>query len=291
MSYTYHQGFEEPVSLENPLYNATFPEAVERFIKKAFVFTGRASKREFWFASLFVFGVSFILNLIPMMFMSKGAYLVATHQGFSLVTVFDWISYMWALAALIPLAALMSRRLHDANLSTWYLLIMLIPIVSFIFYIIVGLLPSNPQGIRFDEHWGGGEWVLGSDGRPMELGGQAEVMESQEFIPMYPGSFEPPYEPPKDYVDELEPTPGYEQTKEVKRVAYPETGGFQEVEETQRVDYLPPGYQEAEEEVEQIMHPTPGQLPQPQPPMPRESFSPPPSVGVEEVEVEEEDKW
>ena len=203
-------GSQEQVSLDNPLYRLTFVEAVERFFKKTFIFTGRASKREFWFGTLFVYLVALFLELIPRLFLSRTAYFQGT-QEFSLVTVFDGFYSLWLIAMIVPSAALLSRRLHDANLSSWFMLIMLIPIVGIFFYIVAGLLPSNPKGVRFDILQQNGTWVRGPNGNPMELGGQATALQAREFIPMYPGNFSPDGIQDLEYPREIEPTLGYQQ--------------------------------------------------------------------------------
>ena len=42
------------------------------------------------------------------------------------------------------------RRLHDANYSGWFYLLSLIPGVGGLIILIFMVLPSHPQGARFD---------------------------------------------------------------------------------------------------------------------------------------------
>ena len=51
---------------------------------------------------------------------------------------------------MIPWLALCVRRLHDVNRSGLWLLAGLIPIAGFIFLIICAVMPSTPEGARFD---------------------------------------------------------------------------------------------------------------------------------------------
>jgi uncharacterized membrane protein YhaH (DUF805 family) len=54
---------------------------------------------------------------------------------------------LWGLATLVPSLALGWRRLHDANLSgALWIIALFIGVAGIVF----GLLPSNPQGARYD---------------------------------------------------------------------------------------------------------------------------------------------
>mgnify|MGYP002735407681 CR=1 FL=1 len=127
------------VPLSQPLYGASFPEAITRFFKKYAVFSGRASRSEFWYAYLFIVLVNAAIALI---FSSVG-----DNQQ-----VYATILGLWSLAILVPYLAIGSRRLHDANLSAWFLLLWLAPFVGWIVLMVLWALPSKPEGIRFDEY-------------------------------------------------------------------------------------------------------------------------------------------
>lgn len=86
------------------------------FLKNYFNFEGRAGRKEFWYAFLFNFVVTFILGL----FGKVGSILTC----------------IWSLAVLLPYLGVSARRLHDINKSGWYLLLALIPIVGIIILII-----------------------------------------------------------------------------------------------------------------------------------------------------------
>ncbi|MBG0738407.1 DUF805 domain-containing protein [Paeniglutamicibacter antarcticus] len=67
--------------------------------------------------------------------------------GFGVVAA---IIGLWGLATLIPGLALLSRRLHDGNFSAWFILLGLVPFLGAIALLVMVLMPSNPQGHRFD---------------------------------------------------------------------------------------------------------------------------------------------
>ena len=50
----------------------------------------------------------------------------------------------------MPSLALTVRRLHDVNMSGWMVLLGLIPFVGGLIVLIFTLLPSKPEGQRFD---------------------------------------------------------------------------------------------------------------------------------------------
>ena len=94
-----------------------FVESIKTCFSKCFVFSGRASRSEFWWFGLFV-----ILLYIP------AIYLDILHFG-----SFD----QWArgenygpfglflyLSSFIPILAVTFRRLHDVNKSVWWIIIM-----------------------------------------------------------------------------------------------------------------------------------------------------------------------
>ncbi len=83
--------------------------------RKCAVFAGRTPRREYWFF----------------------------HLGNSLIGVF------FSLAAVIPSLAVSIRRLHDINLSSWWFLVTLIPILAPIALFVFTLIPGTPGENRF----------------------------------------------------------------------------------------------------------------------------------------------
>lgn len=97
-------GVEPP--LDQPWYGIDFVNAIKRFFKKYVVFSGRASRGEYWWSYLGIILMSFaasILAIIPVI-------------GTVLTTLFGF-------AIIIPSISVSVRRLHDSNLSGWYYLL------------------------------------------------------------------------------------------------------------------------------------------------------------------------
>lgn len=137
----------EEAALYPPLPGATFGEAVKRYFKKYAVFSGRASRSEYWWTQLFLVLVSLVLGIFVMLGSSTTPSGAVSFNGFGVLVII--IASIWALATIIPSLALLVRRLHDANFSGWFVLLNLIPGGSFVVFIFT-LLASNPAGIRYD---------------------------------------------------------------------------------------------------------------------------------------------
>lgn len=130
-------------SLAEPLDGASFSEAARRFFLKYFVFSGRASKSEYWYGLLLAGGITFFLFMLQSVFGQN------TASGFGkLVTT---VSNIWILATFIPMLSLSVRRLHDANLSGWVMMALAVPVVGVLTVVVVGLLPPNPMGVHYDK--------------------------------------------------------------------------------------------------------------------------------------------
>jgi uncharacterized membrane protein YhaH (DUF805 family) len=133
-SYGYAAAGEPP--LDQPYYGAPLPAAVRRFFTKYVVFSGRASRAEYWWWVL----VAAIVNIV----------LGNLGRIHGIGIVFQIIAYIWSLGILIPGLALAWRRLHDANHSGWNFLWVLLPIVGWIILLVFYLQGPRPEGARFD---------------------------------------------------------------------------------------------------------------------------------------------
>jgi len=99
-------------------------------LKKYFVFTGRASRKEFWFFVLVnvIVGIVFsILGKIPILgILIRVAY------------------FFFGLAILIPGITVGIRRLHDTDKTGWLMLICLVPIAGAIALLVLCALAGTP---------------------------------------------------------------------------------------------------------------------------------------------------
>ena len=161
-------GFNGEPPLNAPWYGIDFVNACKRFFVKYSVFSGRASRGEFWWVVLMIFLIDLAISII-----TSGSIFVGRI-----------LSLLVTLGLFIPNLAVGIRRLHDTNMSGYWILLPFaselvgaIPLVFAIVAIIDGhpgsslsllglgalimiagtvagiiLLarPSDPRGARFD---------------------------------------------------------------------------------------------------------------------------------------------
>lgn len=96
--------------IEQPKYGCSFTEAIKRFYKKYAVFRGRASRSEYWFIVLFYSLVSLAAIVLAVI-----APPLAVIIGIAFI--------LFCLASIVPSFALYARRLHDVNISAWFIVI------------------------------------------------------------------------------------------------------------------------------------------------------------------------
>lgn len=169
--------------LELPYYGAPPVEAVKRVFMKYAVFSGRASRSEYWWWALASAIASGILNAISPT--------VVNGQS----TGASPLGGLWFLATVVPGLAVAARRLHDANLTAWFLLLALIPVLGWIALIVMLVQRENPQGQRFDRYPGAGYLRRPSSGQ------------QSGYPQQYPGQ-QPPYPPAPEAGPAQGPGPG-----------------------------------------------------------------------------------
>lgn len=140
------------VPLSQPLYGASLSDAVRRFFTKYATFSGRASRSEYWWWYLVSFVVTGVLQLLALITGGPGGTAAdGSYQGPGAgYVIFSIITLIWALATIVPSIAVLVRRLHDGNFSGFFAFLALIPFVGGIIVLVLTVLPSKPEGARFD---------------------------------------------------------------------------------------------------------------------------------------------
>ena len=87
------------------------------------VFSGRASRSEFWWAFLMNYIIIFVTQFFSSFVSAFATMLGGDSIVFSLINLlFSTVSGIYSLAVYLPMLALQVRRLHDINRSGWWLL-------------------------------------------------------------------------------------------------------------------------------------------------------------------------
>jgi uncharacterized membrane protein YhaH (DUF805 family) len=100
-------------------------------IKQYAVFDGRASRPEYWWFFLINTVISVILDVVI--------------PG----TTGQVLGAIYALAVLLPSIGVGIRRLHDTNRTGWWLLVSLVPIVGWIWIIVLLALAGDGGSNRY----------------------------------------------------------------------------------------------------------------------------------------------
>ncbi len=123
-----------------------FQEAVRTVLSKYVVIEGRAPRSEYWYFILFALLGGAILGAV---------------DGILFGGSMTPISTLFSLAIFIPSITVGVRRLHDRDMSGWWLLLALIPIIGTIALIVIFILRGTEGENRFgpDPLGGGrGDW-------------------------------------------------------------------------------------------------------------------------------------
>jgi len=111
--------------------------SIKTCFKKYAVFSGRASRSEFWWFQLFYFIACIIAVIIDVMLLGY------TFEDDGPIQIIFWV------ATFLPYIAVGARRLHDINRSGWWQLIA-IPVIGIILLIVwwatVGEKKKNNHG-------------------------------------------------------------------------------------------------------------------------------------------------
>lgn len=115
----------------------TFMESVRTVFSKYAVFSGRATRPEYWWWVLFSIIVSVVMGILD-------AAIVAPLVGSEIfeAEASGPLGIIASLALLLPSLAVSVRRLHDIGRSGWWLLIVLVPIIGWLVLIYWHVQPS-----------------------------------------------------------------------------------------------------------------------------------------------------
>lgn len=145
----------DPTDPDLPLPGASPLTAYTRFWRRYVVFSGRASPSEYWWVALVNGIVAIAIGVIGVILLAIGGALgeqgsTAAAIPNALGAVLLFLLAVLVVAQIVPGIAVSVRRLHDANLSGLLYLLALIPSVGGLIVLVLHVLPSNPEGRRYD---------------------------------------------------------------------------------------------------------------------------------------------
>lgn len=117
-----------------------FSESVKSVFGKYATFSGRATRSEYWYFTLF----NFLLNIGAMIVCCIIGAIASGVEGLAVgYAVWYGICCLYSLATLIPGLAVGARRLHDTGRSGWNLLWALLPLIGPIILLIFFVTESQ----------------------------------------------------------------------------------------------------------------------------------------------------
>ena len=140
-------------------------EAIRLFFSNYTKFDGRSRRAEFWWPYLMNLIISWTLSGVAIL-VGGGFDAFASFQLNALGWIFYGASLLWGLAVLVPGLAVTIRRLHDRNMTGWFLLgflvafiIPLLNLVAIIAFIVILALPGTVGPNKFGADPKGGHDV------------------------------------------------------------------------------------------------------------------------------------
>ena len=122
-----------------------------KVIKQYFDFSGRARRKEYWiFTGISTF-ISYGLQILDAIF---GTY------------YFSIIGSIFSLLIFIPALAVLFRRLHDIGKSSWYFLLIFIPLIGWIWLLILLCMDGEEKSNK----WGDNPKGIGNDSLINQIG-------------------------------------------------------------------------------------------------------------------------
>ncbi|MDJ1006537.1 MAG: DUF805 domain-containing protein [Paracoccaceae bacterium] len=115
----------------------TFQDAIRICFSKYIEISGRAQRAEFWWWVLFILAGNLLFSFVD------GA-LFGTGDG-----SIRGLGGLFGLATLLPSICVAGRRLHDRDMSAWWLLLWLIPLVGWLIILIICALEGTKGANRF----------------------------------------------------------------------------------------------------------------------------------------------
>ncbi len=113
-------------------------QAIRSFWSNYATFRGRARRSEYWFIQLFLLLTNLAAAAIDLVLMDFDIDQFMANGGGGIVGL------VWILATVVPLLAVLVRRLHDTGRTGWWALIGFIPLIGSIVLLVFTVQDSHP---------------------------------------------------------------------------------------------------------------------------------------------------
>ncbi len=165
----------------------TFIEAVKTcYVKKYATFKGRAARSEYWYFTLFYYLVFSSICLPSYLLDAYGYYQEAVQVFLGILCM------LFFLGSILPSMSVQVRRLHDLDLSGWFILLNIIPVIGDIILLVLNCLSGTAGPNRFGKDSLAGDAVYNSSAKGgdsntgvMENNPTMEKNESAQFVNDY----------------------------------------------------------------------------------------------------------
>ena len=125
------------ITSSTPQVIVDFPEAVKLGFQRYIDFSGRSSRAEYWWFTLFIVLVDVIVTAVDTVVL-----------GTDLRDI-GLLSTVWQLATLIPSLAIGVRRLHDIDKSGWWLLLWFVLVIGWIVLFVWAIKQSDEGSNKY----------------------------------------------------------------------------------------------------------------------------------------------
>ena len=128
--------------------------AIARFFSRYATFAGRSSRSEYWWIALLnvvvLIGGPILAVVLQRLTAGVDQYGEVSEKITFPAGLTGFIVVLYLLGTLIPNLALSVRRLHDLNLSGWFVLLGLVPTIGGLALLVFAAFPGSPYAARYD---------------------------------------------------------------------------------------------------------------------------------------------
>lgn len=126
-----------------------FADAVRTCLSKYVTFSGRARRPEYWWFVLFVILGNIVFGILDAAVFGTVEVPVEGAPGQVEEAAVSVFGAIFSLAMFLPQLAAGARRLHDRDMSAWWLLLLILPVLGVLILLVIFALPGTEGENRF----------------------------------------------------------------------------------------------------------------------------------------------